>query len=99
MVGFCLVTSSTYGVKMSEPTTQQINQQIETLIKDIGCIAHVAALAIALAREAGEEVKRPLSKDQLRRALRVLMDEHYELMPMLWDIAKQLVPPKAEITS
>ena len=46
---------------------------------------HICELAVQLARQAGEEVKRPLSRDQLARAVEVNLQETDLVMQLIWD--------------
>jgi hypothetical protein len=47
--------------------------------------ARIADLAVELARQAGEEVKRPLSREQLDRALSVNAREADIVTAFLWE--------------
>jgi len=47
--------------------------------------SHLAELAIELARQSGEEVSRPLSKEQLDRAFQVALTERRAMLDLMKD--------------
>lgn len=64
----------------SEAEKNELNIRVTQFMRDVSHYEALSRLAVLLAQQAGEAVKRPLSKEQLLRALHVHMEESQMLL-------------------